>query len=298
MRVLVLGGAGMLGHKVWQTLRERVDTRVTLRSDLGEYSRLDLFDASRVHAGVDAMRFETVEAAFEAARPQAVVNCIGIVKQLPAAKDPIASLTVNSLLPHRLAALCRAGGARLIHISTDCVFSGRKGSYLESDAPDAEDLYGRTKLLGEPHEADPAALTLRTSIIGRELRSTTGLVEWLLAQRGRTVKGYTKAVFSGLTTRELARVLAAVIETRPALAGLYHVSSPAIAKHELLTRLNAAFGAGVSIEASDAVSVDRSLESGRFWRAAGLERPGWEGMIADLAADPTPYDQWRGTYVS
>jgi dTDP-4-dehydrorhamnose reductase len=298
VRVLILGGAGMLGHKVWQSLRDRFETWVTLRSPVSEYAGLNLFDPARTLEGVDASNLETLTRTFARVRPDAVVNCIGVVKQRPAAKDPIVSLTVNALLPHRLAALCRPSGARLIHISTDCVFSGKRGNYTESDSPDAEDLYGRSKLLGEPHEAASETLTLRTSIVGRELRSTTGVVEWFLGHRGGRVPGFTKAVFSGLTTGELARTIGDLIERRRDLAGLYHVSSAPISKHDLLQRLNAAFDARVTIEPSDSLTIDRSLDSARFWQATGFERPAWDGMIAEAAADPTPYDEWRTTHVS
>ena len=287
----------MLGHKVWQTLRGRYDTWVTLRSTLAEFASLDLFDPQRTIDGVDAASLDSLIRTLAVARPDVVVNCVGIVKQRPSSKDPLVALTVNALLPHRLAALCRASGARLIHISTDCVFSGKAGKYRESDVPDAEDLYGRSKLVGEPHQADPTALTLRTSIVGRELRSTTGVTEWFLSNRNGVVPGFTKAVFSGLTTRELARVIADVIDRRPPLTGLYHVSSAPISKLELLERFNAAFDARVKIEPSDALTVDRSLDSGRFWQATGFAQPGWDWMIEDAAADPTPYDDWRQAHV-
>lgn len=298
MRVMILGGAGMLGHKVWQTLRGRFETWVTLRSSFDAYAGLGLFDPARTIAGLDAASEPDLRRAFAIARPGALVNCVGIVKQLPASRDPIASLTVNSLLPHRLAAICCETGCRLIHVSTDCVFSGRKGRYTEDDPPDAEDLYGRTKLLGEPHIGDAAALTLRTSIVGRELRSTTGLVEWLLSQRGGRVRGFTRAVFTGLTTNAFAQLLEEVIGRQPALSGLYHVSSPAITKYDLLVRLNEAFRAGVVIEPSDEVAVDRSLDSTRFWRATGFDPPRWDTMIAAMLADATPYEEWRQIHVS
>ena len=180
MRLLILGGGGMLGHKLWLTAASRHETWATLR-DTGR-SLPDVFDQSRVIRGVSAEQFETVEDAFARVRPDAVVSCIGVVKQRPEAADPVVSIAVNSLFPHRVAALCAASGARMIHISTDCVFSGRAGRYTEQDTPDATDLYGRTKHLGEV--TGPGALTLRTSIIGRELNASQGLVEWFLAQQG------------------------------------------------------------------------------------------------------------------
>lgn len=280
----------MLGHKVWQTFRDRFETWVTVR-DARPFAHTGLFESPRVAYGATAEEFNTVEKAVSAARPDVVINCVGIVKQLKAASDPIPSIVVNSLFPHRLAALARSTGARLIHVSTDCVFAGSRGHYAEQDPPDAYDLYGRSKLLGEV--SGSGCLTVRTSIIGRELAATTGLVEWLLAQRGRQVKGFTHAAFSGLTTAALARLLSEVIEHHAALEGVYHVAAAPITKYDLLHRLNDAYGAGVEIEPSDSLRIDRSLDGAAFTRATGLRAPGWPEMVAELANDPTPYEEWR-----
>lgn len=288
MKLLILGGAGMLGHKLWQTAAPRVDTWATVRDAAALPD--DAFDRARLIAGVQAEQFDTVVRALATARPDVVVSCIGVVKQRGEAKNPLVSIAVNSLFPHRLAALCRAAGARLIHISTDCVFAGRTGGYREADDPDATDLYGRTKHLGEV--AGPGALTLRTSIVGRELSTSQGLVEWFLAQPGR-VPGYTRAVFSGLTTLELSRVILRLIESHPGLEGLYHVASAPITKYDLLVLLDRGYGRGLAIEADDAVRIDRSLDGSRFRAAAGYDPPAWSEMVAEMAADPTPYERWR-----
>jgi len=290
IRVLVIGGTGMLGHKVWQGCRERFDTWVTVRAHQ-EHSGTGLFTGNRVIADVRVDDFDSVVRACAVARPAVVVNCVGIVKQLKAAGDPLPSLSVNALFPHRTAALARALGARMIHISTDCVFSGSRGNYSERDTPDAGDLYGRTKLLGEI--SGPGWLTLRTSIVGRELSATTGLAEWFLAQRGKRAKGYTHARFSGLTTRALAMLLGDVIERYPALEGVYHVASQPISKYDLLCKLNQAYAAGVDIEPSEDVRIDRTLDGSSFQQATGLTIRGWEEMIEDMASDPTPYEEWR-----
>jgi dTDP-4-dehydrorhamnose reductase len=228
-------------------------------------------------------------------RPTVVVNCVGIVKQLKAAGDPVPSISINSLFPHRLATLASAAGARIIHISTDCVFRGDRGHYSERDTPDASDLYGRTKLLGEV--SGPRCLTLRTSIIGRELSATTGLLEWFLAQRTGRAKGYTHARFSGVTTHALADVLADIIERHPGLAGVYHVASRPISKYDLLKKLNDAYNAGVDIDASDDVHIDRTLDGSAFQKATGLTIRSWDEMIGQMASDSTPYEEWRRTGV-
>ena len=245
-RVLILGGAGMLGHKLCQSFRKRFDTWATVRSNFGRYATYGIFDPERSMGGVEVADFDSVVKTLSEVKPTVVVNCIGVIKQLKAAHDPIASLSINSLFPHRLANLCQAVGTRLIHISTDCVFSGRKGTYTESDVSDAEDLYGRTKFLGEVDE--PGCLTLRTSIIGRELAGQSGLIEWFLSNRGGKVRGFTKAIYTGLTTLVLARVIADVVEEHADLSGLYHVSSSPISKFELLKLVNKTYNLGIQIE--------------------------------------------------
>jgi dTDP-4-dehydrorhamnose reductase len=288
--VLILGGSGMLGHKLWQTLEPCLDVHVTVRASDLSASRLGLLDAQRTVTGVRAEDLDTVTGALDAVRPDVVVNCIGIVKQLREAHDPVTSITINSLLPHRLAQLCGERGARLIHISTDCVFSGRTGHYSEADNPDPVDLYGRSKLLGEVDHGQ--CLTIRTSIIGRELAGATGLLEWFLAQEG-SVRGFRRAIFSGLTTQALARVLESVITDHPALNGLRHIAAEPVSKFDLLRMLRDAYGLDVEIVPDDEVAIDRSLDGTAFERDTGWRADPWPDMVAQLAADETPYERLR-----
>jgi dTDP-4-dehydrorhamnose reductase len=208
-----------------------------------------------------------------------VINCVGLVKQLADANDPLQAVPINTLLPHRLAALCKATGARLVHISTDCVFSGEKGGYRESDFPDAYDLYGRSKLLGEVDY--PHAITLRTSIIGRELSGHRSLVGWFLAQQG-TVQGFTGAIFSGLPTMELARVINEYVLPRPDLHGLYHVATQPINKYDLLKLVAKTYGKDTEIVPSDRLTIDRSLNADRFREATGYVAPEWSVLVQNM----------------
>jgi dTDP-4-dehydrorhamnose reductase len=289
-RLLILGGGGMLGHKLWQTALPRFETKATVRSGARFFVERG-YPAESVLPHVDVSDPNALIRAVAVARPEAVVNCIGVVKQLAAAKDPRVSVSLNALLPHQLADLCQAAGARLIHISTDCVFSGRRGMYRESDPSDAEDLYGRSKFLGEVDR--PGCLTIRTSIIGRELSTHNGLVEWFLSNRGTKVPGYVKAIFSGLTTNVLSTLILDLIQNDPSLSGLYQVAAEPINKYELLQLLNDAYDAGAAIERDGSVAIDRSLDATRFHAATSFTAPSWPDMIAAMAADPTPYDQWR-----
>jgi dTDP-4-dehydrorhamnose reductase len=290
MRVLILGAGGMLGHKLTQTLGQRFEAWATVRSAAASYARYGILDPARLIDRVDAADPDSVVRAFAVARPSVVVNAVGVVKQLPEASDPVVALTGNALVPHRVARLCDASGARLIHVSTDCVFAGRRGCYGEDDPPDAEDLYGRSKLLGEvgaPH------LTIRTSIVGRELATGHGLLEWFLSNRGRRVRGYSRAIFSGLPTITLASVVADLIERHPDLSGLYHVGAEPIDKCSLLRLWRDAYDLPIEIEPVEDVREDRSLDSSRFRAATGFRPPSWPQLVAAMAQDPTPYEAWR-----
>jgi len=272
----------MLGHQLLRQWLERHDTRVTLRRERKSYAGQPLFSADNAYYEIDAARFDDLTNAVSDFGPEAVVNAIGIVKQQAASKESIPSIEVNSLLPHRLAVLCKSVGARLIHMSTDCVFSGRKGSYREDDVSDAEDLYGKTKFLGEIHESH--CITLRTSIIGTELYRKKSLLEWFLAQKD-SVKGYTKAIFSGLTTLEMSRVIEMILTRGPEVGGLYHVSSAPISKFDLLTMLKRKMGIPIEIRPDDSIRIDRSLDSSRFRAAFGYTPPTWEQMSDELVTE-------------
>ncbi len=286
----------MLGHRMCYSFRNYFDTWVTTRSDCRDSLLRGLCDTKRLLAGVSAADFDTVVRVFAEVRPNVVVNCIGIVKQSVCASDPLLSVTVNSVFPHRLGDLCRATGARLIQISTDCVFSGRKGNYSEEDVSDAEDIYGRTKYLGEV--TLPGCITLRTSIIGRELSTGHGLLEWFVSNQGGRVPGYRRAVFSGFTTQALAEIVSVLIEKHPELSGLYHVASEPTTKYDLLSLIRDAMKLEITIECDDSVRVDRSLDGSRFRAVTGIVPPGWGEMVEDLARDPIPYESWRTSRVS
>ncbi len=293
-KVLIIGGTGMLGHKLWQVARDRrdrFDVHATVHGPVPDRGTPPLVDPARAIGNVDAERFETVQAVLDDLRPDVIVNCVGAVKNKPGADDAVRAIALNSLFPRLLARAAQSQGARLIHVSTDCVFSGSRGRYSEEDQPDPLDLYGQTKALGEVEGGQ--CLTLRTSMIGRELRGSRGLVEWFLSRRGQTAEGYTHAIFSGLTTLALARVIADVISEHPAMTGLFHVSASPIAKHDLLVMLNEAYDAGVRIVASHRLHVDRSLISERFRAATGFQPASWREMVRELREDPLPYDEWR-----
>ncbi len=291
--VLVLGGTGMLGHKLWQVLSSRLETHVIARSTFDQVEHLQLFDRERWHGGIDATRAEEIAAVVQAIRPAVMINCIGIVKQQPLAHDARQTIQINSLLPHQLYGIARESGAFLIHISTDCVFSGKKGCYNEKDQPDPPDLYGRSKWLGEIDS--PGCLTLRTSIIGRELGTRYGLVEWFMAQEQATVQGYTRAIYTGMPTIVLASLLRDLLVTETYPSGLYHLASKAISKYDLLLLIRQAAGLEITIHRDEKFACDRSLDGSRWSQATALMVPSWPEMIQTMIQDPTPYTMWRKT---
>ena len=292
MKILVLGATGMLGHKLMQVLSKKFQLTGTVRGETRAFAANPIFSGMNLLGNTRADDISSIEAAISQAAPDVVINCIGIVKQLPAAQDPLASISINALFPHQVAKICRDRNIRMIHVSTDCVFSGNKGNYTEDDPSDAEDLYGKSKFLGEVYY--PGCLTLRTSIIGRELGSSHGLVEWFLGQEGKTVPGFKKAIFSGLTTQALAGIMGEIISDYPKLHGLVQVASAPISKYDLLKLVKSAYGLNITIVPDERVVNNRSLSADKFRRETNIKIPSWEYMIDEMHRDPTPYAILRG----
>lgn len=291
MRILVLGANGMLGHKVAQVFSSTFDVYGSVRGTVLSYADLPPFEKVKLVGGLDLSDFNALRELIVAIRPNVVVNAIGVIKQKHETLDSSRMALINSSLPRAVADISAMVGARFLGISTDCVFRGTIGRYTETSTPDADDEYGITKLAGEI--VDGNALTIRTSIVGRELTGSHGLLEWFLSHRGGRVKGFRKAIFSGFPTFVLAELLRRVIIDFPDLKGLYHVSSDPISKFDLLGMVNTSFGCGTSIEADDDLRIDRSLDSSRFRKATGFEPEPWAEMVDQMAIDAKSYDEWR-----
>ncbi len=289
-RILVLGAGGMLGHKICQRLRGHEVIGLVRREAAAYDAFPEVFAGVRLIGGVDVLRSEDLESTVREIAPRAVVNCVGLVKQLEEAEDPYLAVAINAYLPHRLARLCAELGARLVHVSTDCVFDGTRGAYRESDLTDAVDLYGRSKALGETGERESAAVTLRTSFVGRELTAPRhGLLEWFLAQDGGRVVGFDRVIYSGLTSIELSRVVQRVVDADGELHGLYQVAGAPVSKYELLRLVRRIYDLDVEIEKAAEPVCDRSLSADAFSQALGYVAPTWEEMIHQVHLDPTPY---------
>lgn len=281
MRLLILGGSGMLGHQLWRGLHAQHDTWVTLRRPVADFEVHNLFDEAKAIQFDDITDDTALERALGQAKPEAVINCVGLIKQRDEASDEALTLRVNAEFPHRLAKRCGEAGARLIHFSTDCIFAGTKGNYTESDPSDAADLYGQSKHQGEV--ADAHSVTLRTSVIGHELATNLALLDWFLSQRGQAIRGFTKAIYSGFTTLEMARIVDRILTQHTDLSGVWHVASEPISKFGLLELCREKLGWEGVIEPNDEFVCDRSLNADRFNQATGYSPPSWEAMISELA---------------
>lgn len=290
-KVLILGATGMLGHKLVQCLSVHFDVYSTIRGSFDNVERYGIFRRDRIIENVDATDGAMLEKVIMETVPDIVINAIGVVKQVPSANDVITTLELNSILPQRLAILSKKLGFRLILFSTDCVFDGGRGMYTEQDTPNALDLYGKSKQLGEVSQEN--VLTIRSSIIGRELSTSHSLVEWFLSNRGGRVFGYTTAIYSGFPTIVIADIIRGLIVDHPSLSGVHHIASEPINKYELLGLVDEFYDAAIEIEPSDQLVIDRSLDGSAFSSLTGFQPEDWPTMIQKMAEDKTPYDDFH-----
>lgn len=280
MKVLILGATGMLGHKVYQVLSQSDELEVygTSRYECENFNIFDVYELDKLPLIMTMVK------------PDVVINCIGIITK---DSDKRTMIDINSIFPLQLKAICESSNARLIHISTDCVFSGDKGNYSEGEPADAIDVYGKTKYLGEV--TGDNVLTIRTSIIGRtlnpphslaELASRNhGLLEWFIANKGKTVNGYSNAIFSGFPTVTFAHILLEIILNYPTLNGLYHISSEPIDKYTLLQMINKRLDLGINILKTPAYVCDRSLNSDKFLKETSSGLATWQYLIEEMVND-------------
>lgn len=293
MKLLVVGGTGMLGHKLFQKLGKIYpETYATVRKDLSEdpFVRIPFFQTSRVYMGIDVSDIVALQDVILGLKPDYILNCVGVIKQHKDKAAPIPCIKFNALLPHEMDNIASLYGGKVIHFSTDCVFDGKRGSYSEEDPTDASDLYGQSKAMGELVSTN--SLTLRTSIIGRELASHLSLLDWFLMQSGHQIKGFRRALYSGVTTNQMARVVHLILENYPNLRGLYQIVADPISKYDLLMLAKKAFHVDVDIKPDDIFVIDRSMRGEKFRLATGYQSPPWSDMLEDLAVESEQYRSW------
>lgn len=291
MRILILGGTGMLGHRLWASLSKNNDVYATLRESKSTYKTFPGTDHTKVIDNLDVTNFLKLKSEIKNLKPQLVINCIGIIKQNKEASFSIPSITINSLLPHHVASVCTEENIRFIHFSTDCVFDGKKGNYIETDFPNALELYGKSKHLGEVTNL-PGCLTFRTSIIGREIYPRGSLLEWFLSQE-KTVNGYKNAIFSGFPTQTIAKIIEQYILPNSSLKGLYHLASDPIDKYELLNHFKKIFNKEIEIMIDSDFKMNRSLSPEDLRKLIGQYPMAWTDLLPDLLVDNDYYEQLR-----
>jgi len=289
MRIVVLGGGGLIGHKLFQILGERFgDVHAVLHGHRNAYSANGLFECRHVVERVDVQDFDLLRGVLTALAPDVVLNCAGITKRRPEINDPLEAIPVNALFPHRLAAWASENGVRLVHFSTDCVFDGNDGPYTESSPTTAKDSYGRTKAMGEIDYGP--GLTIRSSFIGRELAMGSELLEWFLAQDGQAIKGFDEVYYSGVSTPVMARIVGDILAYHPNIEGLYQLAMPTpISKYDLLCLARDAFGVNVEIRRDTEVVSRPILDGSRLRKALNLALPSWPEMMAELASEQGLY---------
>lgn len=289
MSVLVLGATGLIGNRLVRTLSEDFDVFGTTRQlKFPNPKFYQLLKKENWLIISDLKKMFEIEAKIKKLKPNVIVNCLGITKQKAGAFDIQESMTVNALFPHQLSTICRELDIRLIHFSTDCVFSGQKGNYTEDDIPDPIDTYGRTKVLGEllnDHD-----LTIRTSFVGREISSFKNLFEWVIQNKNKKVQAYPNAIYSGLTTLTLSQIIKTIIIKHPTLSGLWHISSEPVSKYELLSNLNNELALKMDIQKDESFICDRSLNSDSFRKETLIRIPNWAEMIKEFIDDQSWYD--------
>lgn len=290
MRIVILGGTGLIGHKLFQKLSQRFENvYAVIHRSKAEFKQYEIFSSPNVIENMDVSDFKALDGLLRALQPDLIINCIGVTKRHPEANAPKLCITLNSLLPHVLAEWGVRHNSRVMVFSTDCIFDGKRGGYIEESLPSAEDLYGRTKFLGEVYGSN--CLTLRTSFIGRELSSFTELLEWFIAQNGKTVRGFTNALYTGISTLFLSEVVSNIIERHQGLSGLYHLSGDAISKYDLLCLARDAFKLDVEVVPEGGFTCHRTLIGKRFRDATGIMIPSWQEMMLHLAEDKELYDR-------
>ena len=289
MRILILGTSGLIGHKLFQILGKRFgDIHGVLHHDGSVEKAASLFDNENCYFNVDVLDTHKIKKILNEIKPDVILNCAGITKRRPEINDPLLAIGLNALFPHKLAQWAKEHNCRVIHFSTDCVFDGKIGDYTEDSLTTGEDAYGRTKALGEIQYDH--TLTIRSSFIGRELSVFSELLEWLIAQEGKTIKGFTNAYYSGISTLEMSRVVGDIIEFHQGVSGLRQLSCiEPISKFELLCLARDAFGVNVEIVPDGNFTIKPTLNSDKLKSEINLSIPSWPQMMADLAADNEMY---------
>lgn len=284
MRILILGGNGMIGHKIFQVISNKhLDTWVLFKKSFNDISFNEIFNKTNIIDNFDLSNFHKLSTLLNNLKPEVIINAVGITIRRGIDNIPSKSIQINSALPHFINEWVILNNKRLIHFSTDCVFSGDQGSYTENSIPDARDIYGKSKALGEVSSKN--TLTLRGSMIGREIENKTELLEWVLSQRNKQLKAFSNVIYSGITTIRMAKLVLKIIEEFPQMHGIYNVSSECISKYDLIKLFVKEFNISIDIISDDSYISKKDLDSTKFYNELGIDKPNWNDLIIELIND-------------
>ena len=274
MKILILGGDGMIGHKMAQSL---INFDLYLNSRSNSNYLKEHFPNSTL-SDVDFLN-QNIEELLNKILPDYIINAVGITIRRGASNNKKTNL-INSQLPNQIDFWCKENQKKQIHFSTDCVFSGDKGNYNDLDLPDAKDDYGKSK--GEGEINSNSTLTIRSSMIGREIYNKTELLEWVISNKNNKIKGFENVIYSGVTTLWMSNTVNEIIKNYPDLNGIYNISSSPISKYDLITKINTYFNLNIEIEKDYSYSSNKSLNSDRFFTKTNFKKPNWDEMLNDL----------------
>ena len=289
MKVLILGASGLIGHKLLQKLSNDFEVVASLHKMKAHYNNLSLFKGKNIIEGIDARNFTLIKDLLNDFQPDIILNCIGITKRKENISDLMFSIELNSLLPHKLAAWARENNKKVIHFSTDCVFDGKHGNYNEESLTTAIDNYGKTKSLGEI--IDNHNLTIRSSFIGQELFGKTELLDWFLLNEGKKIKGYTKTLYSGVSTIFMSKIVKKIILSYPKLSGLFQLAPNfPISKYDLLCIARDVYNIDIEIIPDHNIIHKPTLNGSKLRKMIDINVPNWSDMMKELADEKNFYN--------
>ena len=276
-KILILGSTGMMGSTISRLIKN--DKRFKILCTYKDYHKIKLIKLQKNQKKkLNVFDFNELKRIIFRFKPDFIINCVGLIKQLSNKKNINKIKFLNTNLPKKLSIIAKNKNFKIIHLSTDCVFSGKKGNYKESDKCDAIDLYGISKFKGEVDSK--FVLNIRTSIIGHELTSSNSLLNWFLNQK--EINGFKKAFFSGLTTLELSKIIInEIIEKNKIINGLFHISGPRISKLNLLKIVKRIYKKKTIINIDNSFKIDRSLNSNKFTKLINIKKKSWPNMIKE-----------------
>jgi len=289
LKILILGAGGMLGHKLYQTLSKTYDDVIPVfRKNKEHYHKFNLYKPEKMIGNTDVTDQSKLLAVLNSVKPDIICNCIGKTTRKINSEDSQSVIYLNSFLPHFISKWSSENNSYFIHFSTDCVFSGKNGPYKPNDFRDSRDLYGLSKILGETNSK--YGLTIRTSIVGREIENQTEFFEWIFSSKNKSVSGYKNVFYSGVTTNYLSEVVAQLITKDSKSHGLLQVASPPISKLNLIKKVNSLFGLGMKINTDASKVSNKILSPVKFTITSGIKTQTWDEMLNTLKKENSYYE--------